>query len=78
LSKLPVIATNVGEIKEVILNGKTGFLIESNDVFNFSNKLIYLINNPHICVNFAEELNKHVNVNYSKKAVIHNYLNQIY
>lgn len=77
LSKLPVIATNVGQIKEVILNDKTGFLIESNDVITFSNKLAYLINNPQICTNFANELSKHVEKNYSKEAVINQYLNLI-
>lgn len=77
LSKLPVIATNVGQINEVILNEKTGFLIESNDVTAFTNKLLYLIDNPQICANFANELHIHVNENYSKKSVINQYLNLI-
>ncbi len=78
LSKLPVIVTNVGQIKEVILNEKTGFLIESNDVTTFTNKLIYLINNPQICANFANELYHHVQNNYSKESVINQYLKLIH
>lgn len=78
LSKLPVIATNVGQIKEVILNKKTGFLIESNDVATFANKLIYLVNNPQICANFANELYRHVQNNYSKESVINQYLKLIH
>ncbi|MES2863900.1 MAG: glycosyltransferase family 4 protein [Bacteroidota bacterium] len=77
LSKLPVIATNVGQIKEVILDNKTGFLIESDDVTTFTNKLIYLIDNPQICANFANELYNHVQHNYSKESVINQYLNLI-
>ena len=77
-SKLPVIATNVGQIKEVILNEKTGFLIESNDVASFANKLIYLIDNPEICTNFANALFHHVQENYSKESVINQYLNLIH
>lgn len=78
LSKLPVIATNVGQIKEVILNEKSGFLIESNDVTTFANKLIYLVDNPPICTNFANELHHHVQENYSKASVINQYLNLIH
>lgn len=78
LSKLPVVATNVGQIKEVILNEKTGFLIENNDVTSFSNKLIYLIDNPEICANFADALFNHVQENYSKESVIKQYLNLIH
>lgn len=78
LSKLPVIATNVGQIKEVILDNKTGFLVESDDVTTFTNKLIYLINNPQICANFANELYHHVQDNYSKESVINQYLKLIH
>lgn len=78
LSKLPVVATNVGQIEEVILNEKTGFLIESNDVVSFTNKLIYLIDNPEICTNFANALFHHVQENYSKESVINKYLNLIH
>ena len=78
MSKLPVIATNVGQIKEVILNEKSGFLIESNDVITFANKLIYLVDNPLICANFANELHHHVQENYSKESVINQYLNLIH
>jgi len=77
LCKLPVIATNVGQIKEVIINNETGFLIENNDKKTFENKLLYLINNPQICSNFANTLNQHIQKNYSKEAVINHYLNLI-
>lgn len=78
LSKLPVVATNVGQIKEVILNEKTGFLIESNDVLTFTNKLIFLTENPQICANFANGLSNHVQDNYSKESVINQYLKLIH
>lgn len=78
LSKLPVIATNVGQIKDVIINDKTGFLIENDDVVTFTNKLIYLIDNPQICANFAEELHNHVKNNYSKETIINHYLKLIH
>ena len=77
LYKLPVIATNVGQINEVILNEKTGILIESSDVITFANKLTYLIKNPQICSNFADELYSHVQNNFSKESVINHYLNLI-
>ena len=42
---VPVIANNVGGIREVILSNKFGILVNKNSIRNFSNSLIKLLTN---------------------------------
>lgn len=45
---LPVIATNVGGNREIIVNNKTGFLIPHEDENELKSKMLFLIENPRI------------------------------
>ena len=45
--EIPVIAYNVGGIKEIVENGKTGWLIEKNDEFGFKDALEIVLGNPN-------------------------------
>ncbi|ODS34147.1 MAG: putative glycosyltransferase [Candidatus Scalindua rubra] len=47
-AKKPVIATNVGGIPEVVIDGKTGILIPPKDTEGFSSAIIKLYNNPEL------------------------------
>lgn len=43
---IPVIATNVGGLPEVVVEGKTGFLFEVGDVHGMAQKAIEILSNP--------------------------------
>jgi glycosyltransferase involved in cell wall biosynthesis len=45
-SELPVVATDVGEARELIRNGETGFLVEFGDVESLSSRLVLLYEDP--------------------------------
>jgi glycosyltransferase involved in cell wall biosynthesis len=68
--KRPVVATNVGGVKDTIVDGKTGFLSESNDVNSFSAKLRLLIENKDLRTSMGEEGNKFASARFSKKSEI--------
>jgi glycosyltransferase involved in cell wall biosynthesis len=64
-AKLPVVATNVGGASEAIIEGETGFLIESNDDAVMANRLIELSQNPEKAKKMGELGRKTVEENFS-------------
>jgi alpha-maltose-1-phosphate synthase len=49
----PVIATNVGGLPEVVLDGKTGFIVEPHSSDQIANKILYLIGDTSILHNMG-------------------------
>jgi glycosyltransferase involved in cell wall biosynthesis len=47
---LPVVATRVGGIPELISNGETGLLVPVDDDVRLANAIEYLAENPEVCV----------------------------
>ena len=62
--KLPVITTNVGGIPEVIVDGKSGFLVPSMDIKAMAKKIEYLLRNPKIRLQMGTYGRKHIIKNY--------------
>ncbi len=53
--EVPVIATNVGGIPEVVDNGKTGILVPPGNVDALCKAMKYLIQNPEIGINMGKK-----------------------
>ena len=68
LMKKPVIATNVGGIPELMLNGTTGFLTEKDNSIDLNEKLQKLIYDQELQINFGNNGRKFIeeNFNWSK------------
>lgn len=65
--KKPVIATNLGSLKEMISDGITGLLFKQQDSEDLNKKVTFLLNNLEICKTFGENgYNKMIN-EYSKE-----------
>jgi glycosyltransferase involved in cell wall biosynthesis len=45
---IPVITTDVGGVRDIVLEGETGFIVPKNDLVSYSNKLQLLIENKEI------------------------------
>jgi glycosyltransferase involved in cell wall biosynthesis len=45
---LPVVATRVGGIPEVVVDGETGLLVASGNSVELADAIVYLLSNPHI------------------------------
>jgi glycosyltransferase involved in cell wall biosynthesis len=74
INKLPVVATNVGEISKVITSEKEGILVDSGNLSQFAASIKKLIENENLRIEMGENLNKIVALNYSQKSIIENYV----
>jgi glycosyltransferase involved in cell wall biosynthesis len=45
---LPVIATDSGGPSEIVLHGETGYIVPVDSVQRLTQKIIYLLKNPHV------------------------------
>ena len=63
--KCPVVATNVGGIKELIIDGKTGLLVENENKEELTRKIEYVINYPTEMEHIKQNAFDFVNANFS-------------
>ncbi|MBI3633496.1 MAG: glycosyltransferase family 4 protein [Candidatus Vogelbacteria bacterium] len=70
LTGLPVIASNIGGIGEIIENGKSGILIEPKNVEQIVEGLTKLIDSPELRKSLGQDLKKNVEQNFSINKMI--------
>ncbi len=64
----PVLATSVGAIPDIIMEGRTGFLLKSNDPKHIAERIVELLDKPEILEKVSINANSYVkeNFNYEK------------
>lgn len=65
LNGTPVIAFNSGGPSETIIQGKTGFLINSHDYEDFAQKTIHLVKNEELRRKFSKRAINHIKENFN-------------
>ena len=65
---LPVIASKHGGIKEVIMDGQTGFLIDEQDTESLYQRMKYVLENPSIAVSMGHRLSDYITENHQLSA----------
>ncbi|MCD6284238.1 glycosyltransferase family 4 protein [bacterium] len=71
--KRPVIASNVGGIPEVVIDGETGFLVPPKDPQAIAEKVIFLLKNPQIAKEMGEKGYQKVKENFTQERLARNY-----
>ncbi|MCP2029157.1 glycosyltransferase involved in cell wall biosynthesis [Flavobacterium sp. HSC-32F16] len=74
LHKLPVVATNVGEISKVIVSDKYGLVVESGNLNQLVESLQSLIENKIDRIQMGIELSKFIQLHYGQESIIKEYL----
>ena len=69
----PVVTTNAGGIEEIVISGKTGLVVQKNDVQGLSSSIIRLANNPIEREMLAKEASSLVGNRYSIDKMIYAY-----
>jgi glycosyltransferase involved in cell wall biosynthesis len=70
--KKAVIAPKVGGVPEVVLDKKTGLLINPNDINEIKNSILYLLNNSSITEKMGENGYKRINSIFNFNALCNN------
>jgi glycosyltransferase involved in cell wall biosynthesis len=76
-ASLPVVATNVGGIHEVILDGKNGFLVPPENPELLAKKIGGILDNPDVAENLGKRGRDAVESNYSMRTTAAQY-SQLY
>lgn len=64
---LPVVTTHVGSIYQVVVDGKSGFLVPEKDSDALAEKIYYLIKNPELRYEMGLYGRRHIENNYDVK-----------
>ena len=63
--RLPVIATNIGAIPDVVQEGVSGYMVETGDVDALADRLCRLLASPGLCKQFGESGHAHMQTRYT-------------
>ncbi|MDG6223240.1 MAG: glycosyltransferase family 4 protein [Candidatus Bathyarchaeota archaeon] len=66
----PVLATRVGAIADLIRDGETGFLLESNDPKHIAEKIIELVDTPKLLEKVSKNAYEWVRKNFSEEKTL--------
>ena len=72
--KIPVIATNVGGVHELVSNNKTGLLVTPNNSKELLEKINYLLNDIELCNRLANNAYEFVMKNFSWEVLLPKYV----
>lgn len=70
----PVVATDSGGTKEIIEEGKNGFILGNGDVYGLSEKVSYLLDNPDLISRMGEYSKQVINERFLLDTMVHNYI----
>lgn len=76
-SGVPIISTNVGGVEDIVLDGKTGFIVTKGDHFQYTQKLMELITNYKLREEMSERGWEHVREKFHYSTLVKN-VEQLY
>ncbi|MBA0884732.1 glycosyltransferase [Flavobacterium undicola] len=77
LQRKAVVLTDVGQVASIVEDNKNGFLVPSNNIELFHNRLVELIDNKMLQECFAEKLYQKVVNHFSAASIIEKYIHWI-
>lgn len=66
---VPIVATDVGDIKEIVIDGETGFLAKPGDAKEIASYIIQILNDKTLAKKMGENGRVHVEKNFSYETV---------
>lgn len=82
-ARLPVISVPAGDASYIVKHGRTGYIVETDDIRNMAAFMVQLAQSPAMCREFGETARKRVEQEYNSKsltdrlvAVFHDFASQ--
>ena len=72
--KIPVVATDVGGVHELVTNNKTGLLVAPNNSTELLDKINYLLNDVELCNTLTNNAYEFITKNFSWEALLPKYI----
>lgn len=72
---LPVVSTKHGGIKEAVINGTTGLLVDEHDTEKMAKYMLELIQQPELAITMGKAGRKHIEKNYDLQKQMHKLFN---
>lgn len=72
--QVPTVATEVGGIRECLVDGQTGFLIPDRSVDSFSEKIKFLLDRPEKLIQMGQKAHNFVSEKFRMDLVVNQYL----
>ena len=66
-SGLPVLASNIGAVSEIIKDKYNGILFETGNIIDLREKINWLLSNPDECQKIVQNALKELSLKYSKE-----------
>jgi len=67
--ELPIITSNVPGCKEIVINNKTGLLINKKDPESIKKAILLLMNNNNLCKIFSKNVRIHIEKNFTNEII---------
>jgi len=67
---VPVVATDVGDTREVVIDGETGYLVKPGDAETMASRIVELLEDDSLRKRMGREGRKHIEENFSYDAII--------
>ena len=71
---LPVVATNVGGNPEVVVDGRTGYIVPPKDARSLADRIVHLLRDPGLRLRMGEEGRRRVERDFQLRDVANRYL----
>lgn len=69
-AKLPVVTTDVGGNREVVVNNQTGLMVSFGDTQAFADAILYFLQNPDVARQFGESGRRRVEENFTIERMV--------
>lgn len=70
---VPAVSTDVGVVRDIVLDGKTGFVVSADDEASLAGRIAYLLEHPEERKRMGEQARQHAEMHFDLSRVVEQY-----